>query len=38
MVFAGPFILPPELGIPVIVVGLAVIFGAVLLDIKKKGR
>jgi hypothetical protein len=31
-------ILPPELAIPAIVIGLAVIFIAVAMDIKKKRR
>jgi len=38
MIFAGPFILPPEFTIPGIILGLAIIFGAVVLDIRKKGR
>jgi hypothetical protein len=38
MIFAGPFILPPDLAIPGIIVGLAVILGAVRLDVKKKGH
>jgi hypothetical protein len=34
----GIIILPPEIALPTIIILLAIIFGAVLLDIKKKGR
>jgi hypothetical protein len=30
--------LPPEIALPAIAVFLAVVFGAVIIDIKKKGR